>query len=59
MYAKGDAKAVTTENKDTSTDLSSAIDVMAHAVIAGKFGNGQQRKDNIYNIVQKRVNELV
>lgn len=59
MYAKGDAKPATTENKDTSTDLSSAIDVMAKAVIAGKFGNGQQRKDNIYNIIQKRVNELV
>lgn len=59
MYAKGDTKPSATENKDTSTDLSSAIDVMAHAVIAGKFGNGQQRKDNIYNMVQKRVNELV
>lgn len=59
MYAKGYIKPATAKNKNTSTDLTSAIDVIAKAVIAGKFGNGQQRKDNIYNMVQNRVNELV
>lgn len=59
MYAKGYIKPATAKNKNTSTDLTSAIDVIAKAVIAGKFGNGQQRKDNIYNMVQNRVNEIV
>ena len=58
MYAKGDFKP-TIESKNTSTDLTSAVDIIAKAVMAGKFGNGTQRKENIYNIIQKRVNELV
>lgn len=30
----------------------------AKDVLAGKYGNGSQRKDNIFNAVQKKVNEL-
>lgn len=42
-----------------------SIDELAQEVIAGKWGNGQERKDRLtnagydYNTVQKRVNELL
>ena len=42
-----------------------SIDELAREVIAGKWGNGEERKKRIneagydYNLVQKRVNELV
>lgn len=34
------------------------IDEAAQEVIAGKWGNGTDRKENIYNAIQNRVNEL-
>ena len=34
------------------------LTLFAKDVIAGKYGNGNQRKENIYNAVQQRVNEL-
>lgn len=39
----------------TSEDYLTAF---AKDVIAGKYGNGDERKENIYNAVQKKVNEL-
>lgn len=40
-------------------ELESALKVIAENVIAGKFGNGDRRKENIYNAVQEQVNKLV
>lgn len=40
---------------EKSTDY---LTLFAKDVIAGKYGNGIQRKENIYNAVQKRVNDL-
>ena len=40
-------------------ELVSALKVIAKNVIAGKFGNGDSRKDNIYKAVQEQVNKLV
>ena len=34
------------------------LTLFAKDVIAGKYGNGNQRKENIFNAVQQRVNEL-
>lgn len=33
------------------------LDEIARDVIAGKYGNGKTRKENIYHLVQNRVNE--
>ena len=47
---------------ENSVDNSTNIDAIARDVIAGKYGNGQERKDklgNLYNEVQKRVNEIL
>ena len=35
------------------------LTAFAKDVINGKYGVGQQRKENIYNAVQNRVNELL
>lgn len=40
-------------------ELESALKVIAENVIAGKFGNGGDRKENIYKAVQAEVNKLV
>lgn len=48
-------------NKPTNTTQSQSTDYLtpfAQDVISGKYGNGEQRKENIFNAVQKRVNEL-
>lgn len=37
--------------------LETAIEILAEFVIAGKFGNGEERKNNLYKIVQDKVNE--
>lgn len=39
-------------------DLDEAITVLAKAVLRGDFGNGQVRKDAIYQAVQNKVNQL-
>ena len=47
-----------TGTKKTSVD----VDAMAHAVIRGDYGNGDERKRRLgsyYNIVQARVNEML
>lgn len=40
-------------------ELNEAIDVMARAVIAGRYGNGDQRKELLYKDIQGRVNEIM
>ena len=52
------------ENVENSVNNSNNVDIeqMARDVIAGKYGNGQERKEklgNIYNQVQARVNEIL
>lgn len=42
-----------------SCELESALKVIAKNVIAGKFGDGRVRKENIYKAVQEQVNKLV
>ena len=39
--------------------MNAALTVLADAVIAGKFGNGAERKEKIFSAVQKKVNELL
>ena len=52
-YDKGVATPV------SDGELESALKVIAKNVIAGKFGNGDSRKENIYKAVQEQVNKLV
>lgn len=45
-----------------SVDNSKSIEEIAKEVIAGKYGNGEERKQklgNLYNEVQQRVNEIL
>ena len=47
---------------ENSVDNSKSIEELAKEVIAGKYGNGEERKQklgNLYNEVQKRVNEIL
>ena len=39
--------------------MNAALIVLADAVIAGKFGNGEERKEKIFRAVQEKVNELL
>jgi hypothetical protein len=43
---------------DTTQELDSALYVLANFVNMGFFGNGDDRKRNIYRYIQDRVNEL-
>lgn len=45
---------------DLDIDLKNAIDIIADRVIEGRFGAGHDvRKENIYVMVRKRVNEIL
>lgn len=44
--------------KNTS-EIEKAIETIACDVIAGNWGNGENRKNNIYNAIQRKVNELL
>lgn len=47
---------------ENSVDNSKNIEELAKAVIRGEYGNGEERKQklgNLYNEVQKRVNEIL
>ena len=49
-------------NKSEAKEDTVDIDALARDVIAGKYGNGQERKDKLgklYPKVQKRVNEML
>ena len=50
------------EDVENSVDNSKSIEELAKEVMAGKYGNGEERKQklgNLYNEVQKRVNEIL
>lgn len=55
--ARGD-KTEPSPKPDTS-ELDKAIDIFAREVLAGRFGNGDARKEAIYKAVQDRVNEML
>ena len=58
-YAGGTSS---TNNSNTSTTTEKSVDELAQEVIAGKYGNGEDRKNALgsrYNEVQARVNELL
>ena len=63
--AKGDsaepvpAPTPTPTPTPSTVTLSEAVTKIAQEVINGKFGNGEERKNAIYNLIQKRVNELL
>ena len=50
-------------NKITSNKYSSAVDsaltVLAYDVISGHWGNGEDRKNNLYRAIQDRVNSML
>lgn len=49
------------DNVENSVDNSKSIDELAKEVIAGKYGNGEERKQklcNLYNEVQAKVNSI-
>lgn len=49
------------EDVENSVDNSKSIEELAQEVIAGKYGNGEERKqklDNLYNEVQAKVNSI-
>ena len=58
-------KTVYEEPVDQPTESTKSVDELAQEVIAGKWGNGQERKDKLtaagydYNVVQSKVNELL
>lgn len=50
------------EDVENSVDNSKSIEELAKEVIAGKYGNGEERKQklgDLYDEVQKRVNEIL
>lgn len=47
------------DNQNIKPELDSAIEVIAKYAIKGYFGNGYSRKENIYNTVQMKVNQLL
>ena len=52
------------QSKDNQTEKRSNVNsndyltAFARDVLAGKYGNGEQRKENIYKAIQNKVNEL-
>lgn len=44
---------------ETVSEVPNCITEIARLVIAGRFGNGEERKENIYNEIQKEVNRLL
>nr|DAM70826.1 MAG TPA: peptidoglycan hydrolase [Caudoviricetes sp.] len=50
------------EDVENSVDNSKSIEELAKEVIAGRYGNGEERKEklgSLYNEVQKKVNEIL
>ena len=50
------------EDVENSVDNSKSIEELAKEVIAGKYGNGEERKQklgSLYNEVQAKVNEIL
>lgn len=58
LNVKHEGSAVIAEDPDN--ELLSAADVIAKRVIAGYFGQGhEQRKNSIYELIRKRVNDIL
>lgn len=49
---------ITLESEDTEITSEKAIEKMAQDVIAGKYGSGTDRKENLYKAIQTKVNEI-
>ena len=61
-YTNNLTKYDNVEDVENSVDNSKSIEELAKEVIAGRYGNGEERKQklgSIYNEVQKRVNEIL
>lgn len=64
-YAKGILKTLGVEAKQEQPQTTKTVTDLAYEVIAGKWGNGLDRKNNLtnagydYNSVQAKVNELL
>lgn len=43
----------------SSAEIDAALDVIAMAVIDGRYGNGWTRKELLYNDIQRRVTDIV
>ena len=53
---------IVAEIKNEPVEETKSIDELAQEVIAGKYGNGEERKEklgSLYNAVQNRVNEIM
>lgn len=48
-----------TDKPSQPSNNANYIDSIVKDVINGKFGNGSQRKENLYNLVQSRVNNIL
>jgi len=69
VYGWVDASDITALKQETEEDekfpvadgvtMDEALTVIAAAVIAGKYGNGAERKEKIFNAIQDKVNELL
>ena len=59
IYAKPSGKLLHFIYNPYVDDFDEVIDLLARDVIAGKYGNNPERKNNIYKAVQNRVNEIL
>ena len=48
-----------TKKTVTTDELEKAVETIAHHVVAGEFGNGEERKNAIYERVQKAVKKVM
>ena len=57
---EGEHTAMVYDPGETSNpEVDNALDVLARDVIAGHWGNGEARKENLYKAVQKHVNDML
>lgn len=53
------AENAANDKKTYNSDVNESIDFLARGVIAGKYGNGDERKQKLYNTVQANVNSKI
>lgn len=59
---QAEVNRILSSGKSSSGGSSVDVDALARRVIAGEFGNGDERENALgsnYSVVQKRVNELL
>lgn len=56
---KEDEPMTDTNTRVTDDQINAAVDIMALAVLDGKFGNAPERKENIYKAIQTKVNKMI